>query len=62
MKGYLIPYGYIGYVTGHWMLFATESEYYEYLNDEYENLNDYLYKPYARNAIANIKKKEKENI
>ena len=34
MEGYLTSYGYMGYVAGHWMLFATESEYYEYLNEE----------------------------
>jgi len=34
MEGYLTSYGYIGFVTGRWMLFATESEYYEYLNEE----------------------------
>jgi hypothetical protein len=34
MEGYLTSYGYMGFVTGRWMLFATESEYYEYLNEE----------------------------
>jgi len=34
MEGYLISYGYIGFVSGRWMLFATEPEYYEYLNEE----------------------------
>lgn len=37
MKGYLIPYGYIGFVDGRRMLFATIDEYYEYMeerNDE----------------------------
>jgi len=32
--GYLIPYGFKGLVDGRWMLFATESEYYEYLSEE----------------------------
>ena len=32
MKGYLTSYGYMGFVAGRWILFATESEYYEYLN------------------------------
>lgn len=32
MKGYLTSYGYMGFVAGRWMLFATESDYYEYLN------------------------------
>lgn len=31
MKGYPIPSGYMGYVNGRWMLFATEDEYVEYL-------------------------------
>lgn len=30
MKGYFTSYGYMGFVAGRWMLFATESEYYEY--------------------------------
>lgn len=34
MEGYLTSYGYMGYVAGRWMLFVTESEYYEYLNEE----------------------------
>lgn len=34
MDGYLMPYGYMGFVAGRWILFATESEYYEYLNEE----------------------------
>ncbi len=32
--GYLIPYGFKGLVDGRWMLFATESEYHEYLKEE----------------------------
>jgi hypothetical protein len=31
MKGYVTSAGYMGLVGGHWMLFATESDYYEYL-------------------------------
>lgn len=31
MKGYPIPSGYMGYVNGRWILFATEDEYVEYL-------------------------------
>lgn len=31
MNGYYTDYGYMGYVGGEWMLFATEDEYYEYL-------------------------------
>ena len=34
MDGYLMSYGYMGFVAGRWMLFATESDYYEYLNEE----------------------------
>lgn len=33
MYGYSIPSGYKGFVNGRWMLFATESEYYEYLKE-----------------------------
>lgn len=36
MNGYLIPTGYIGFVNGKKMLFATENEYYEYVK-EHEN-------------------------
>lgn len=32
-KGYFTPYGYMGLVDGEWMLFATEQDYYEYLDD-----------------------------
>lgn len=31
MKGYYVPYGYKGYVNGKYLLFATESEYREYM-------------------------------
>ena len=31
MKGYLVPSGYMGYVDGSYMLFATEEEYHDYL-------------------------------
>lgn len=34
MLGYLVPYGYKGYVRGRWILFATEDEYIEYLEEE----------------------------
>lgn len=30
MRGYCVPGGYMGYVNGRYMLFATESEYYDY--------------------------------
>lgn len=33
MQGYHTSYGYKGYVDGKWMLFATEDEYTEYMND-----------------------------
>ncbi len=29
MKGYYVPGGYWGYVDGRYMLFSSESEYYE---------------------------------
>ena len=31
MKGYPVPSGYMGFVNGRYMLFATERDYYEYL-------------------------------
>jgi len=31
MDGYFTSYGYMGLVNGEWMLFATETDYYEYL-------------------------------
>lgn len=33
MNGYTTPYGYIGLINGDWMLFATETEYYEYFKE-----------------------------
>lgn len=33
MKGYFISDGYMGYVNGEYMLFASESEYREYVMD-----------------------------
>ncbi len=33
MKGYFISDGYMGYVNGSYMLFASESEYREYMAD-----------------------------
>ncbi len=29
MKGYVVPYGYMGWVEGSYRLFATETEYME---------------------------------
>lgn len=31
MKGYVTSAGYVGLVEGQWILFATESDYIEYL-------------------------------
>lgn len=31
MKGYVTSTGYVGLVDGQWILFATESDYIEYL-------------------------------
>lgn len=31
MKGYYTAYGYMGYVNGKYMLFATETEYINYI-------------------------------
>ncbi len=33
IKGYAVPEGYMGYVDGIYMLFATESDYREYLEE-----------------------------
>ena len=33
MKGYVVSDGYMGYVDGRYMLFASESDYREYMND-----------------------------
>ena len=33
MKGYYVPYGYVGFVDGKRMIFATEEEYKEYLEE-----------------------------
>ena len=33
MKGYLVPSGYMGFVNGRYMLFATEHDYYEYITE-----------------------------
>ncbi len=33
MKGYQVSNGYMGFVENGYMLFATEEEYYEYLED-----------------------------
>lgn len=33
MYGYYVSYGYIGFVDGKRILFATDSEYYEYMEE-----------------------------
>ena len=33
MDGYFTKYGFMGLVSGRWMLFTNESEYLEYLED-----------------------------
>ena len=33
MKGYNTDKGYMGYVAGRYMLFASEEEYYDYMED-----------------------------
>ena len=33
IKGYTVPNGYMGYVEGKYILFASESEYYEYMKE-----------------------------
>lgn len=34
MYGYVVQSGFMGRVDGRWMLFATETEYIEYLSEE----------------------------
>ena len=31
MKGYYTSYGFMGYVNGEYILFATESDYYDFM-------------------------------
>ncbi len=31
VKGYIVPYGYMGYVDGKYILFATETDYIDYI-------------------------------
>ncbi len=33
MKGYYVPDGYMGYVNGNYILFATETDYIEYVTN-----------------------------
>lgn len=35
MYGYYVSYGYLGLVGSRWMLFATEAEYKEFLEEDY---------------------------
>ena len=35
MKGYVTQYGFIGLVSNKFMLFASETEYYEYMEEMY---------------------------
>lgn len=32
MKGYIVTEGYMGYVDGDYMLFASEADYFEYIS------------------------------
>jgi hypothetical protein len=34
LKGYYTSIGYMGLVEGKWMLFATETDYIEYIEDD----------------------------
>ncbi len=36
MCGYSVPSGYKGLVNGRWMLFSTEAEYYEYMEETFD--------------------------
>lgn len=46
VKGYIVPEGYMGLVKGKYQLFASETEYYEYMleNKEVWAKNEYLKK------------------
>lgn len=33
MKGYFVNAGYLGYVNGRYMLFASESDYHDYISE-----------------------------
>ena len=37
MKGYYTQTGYMGYVEGKYILFASEKEYYEYMKERDQN-------------------------
>ena len=37
MRGYFTPAGFYGLVDGRYMLFASEAEYYEYMENEEED-------------------------
>ena len=37
MKGYIVAYGYMGYINGEYHLFATETEYVEMFREQEEN-------------------------
>lgn len=39
MKGYVVSSGYMGYVDGKYILFATEEEYKEYLESDNNSEN-----------------------
>lgn len=34
-KGYAVPYGYMGFVDNSYILFASESDYLEYIQDNH---------------------------
>lgn len=38
MKGYVVESGYMGYMNGHYLLFADESDYVEQMREELDNL------------------------
>ena len=37
MKGYTVESGYMGYVNGVYMLFASEKDYLDYIENQYES-------------------------
>jgi len=40
MKGYYVDHGFMGYVDGHYMLFATDTDYYETFKDRRQTDDD----------------------
>ena len=48
MKGYVNGEGYMGYVNGSYMLFASEEDYWEYMEDGSEILYNHCFRDRER--------------